>query len=63
MLSLVLIFFFSITGTGWVAWMRDSFPENYVEMSFLFETLRSFNTVHIYTNNYFKRDVQVYNRI
>ncbi|XP_058790525.1 discoidin domain-containing receptor 2-like [Phymastichus coffea] len=49
-------------GTGWVAWMRDSFPDNYVEMSFLFETLRCFNTVHIYTNNYFKRDVQVFAR-
>ncbi|KAJ8683779.1 hypothetical protein QAD02_019571, partial [Eretmocerus hayati] len=47
-------------GTGWVAWMRDNFPEKYVELAFHFDNLRTFNAVHIYSNNYFKRDVQVF---
>ena len=53
----MLIFFLS--GTGWVAWMRDSFSEDYVELTFYFDSVRIFDAVHIYTNNYFKRDVQV----
>lgn len=52
--------FLSLTaGTGWVAWLRDIFTENFVELIFEFETVLIFETVHIYTNNYFSRDVQV----
>ncbi|OXU28140.1 hypothetical protein TSAR_006706, partial [Trichomalopsis sarcophagae] len=47
-------------GTGWVAWMRDSFPDKYVELTFHFDGIRIFDAVHIYTNNYFTRDVQVF---
>ncbi|XP_011501343.1 PREDICTED: discoidin domain-containing receptor 2-like, partial [Ceratosolen solmsi marchali] len=49
-------------GTGWLAWMRDSYPDNFIELIFYFDDLRTFNAVHIYTNNYFKRDVQVFAR-
>lgn len=50
---------FLLTGTGWVAWLRDTFAENFVELIFEFEATLVFEAVHIYTNNYFSRDVQV----
>ena len=46
-------------GTGWVAWLRDTFQEKFVELIFEFEAMMIFEAVHIYTNNYFSRDVQV----
>lgn len=49
-------------GTGWVAWMRDSFDDDYVELVFEFEATWIFEAVHIYTNNYFSRDVQVFSK-
>ncbi|XP_076751763.1 discoidin domain-containing receptor 2 isoform X1 [Xylocopa sonorina] len=49
-------------GTGWVAWMRDTFEEDYVELVFEFEVTWIFEAVHIYTNNYFSRDVQVFSK-
>lgn len=52
---------FSFAGTGWVAWMRDTFVDDYVELVFEFEVIWIFEAVHIYTNNYFSRDVQVGN--
>ncbi|XP_051161942.1 discoidin domain-containing receptor 2-like [Leptopilina boulardi] len=49
-------------GSGWVAWMRDIFLNNFIELIFQFDDLRVFNAVHIYTNNYFSRDVQVFSK-
>ncbi|XP_017882704.1 discoidin domain-containing receptor 2-like isoform X2 [Ceratina calcarata] len=49
-------------GTGWVAWMRDTFEDDYVELVFEFEVTWIFEAVHIYTNNYFSRDVQVFSK-
>ncbi|XP_043248435.1 discoidin domain-containing receptor 2-like [Colletes gigas] len=49
-------------GTGWVAWMRDSLDDDYVELVFEFEVTWIFEAVHIYTNNYFSRDVQVFSK-
>ncbi|XP_050579464.1 discoidin domain-containing receptor 2-like isoform X1 [Bombus affinis] len=49
-------------GTGWVAWMRDTFVDDYVELVFEFEVIWIFEAVHIYTNNYFSRDVQVFSK-
>ncbi|XP_025155665.1 discoidin domain-containing receptor tyrosine kinase B isoform X2 [Harpegnathos saltator] len=49
-------------GTGWVAWLRDTFVENFVELIFEFEATLVFEAVHIYTNNYFSRDVQVFSK-
>ncbi|XP_015586298.1 discoidin domain-containing receptor 2 isoform X2 [Cephus cinctus] len=51
-----------VGGSGWVAWMRDSFPENFIELLFEFDDVKIFNAVHIYTNNYFTRDVQVFSK-
>ncbi|XP_046412192.1 discoidin domain-containing receptor 2-like isoform X1 [Neodiprion fabricii] len=47
-------------GTGWVAWMSDSFTENFLELVFQFDEIRIFHAVHLYANNYFSRDVQVF---
>lgn len=41
--------------------MRDTFVDDYVELVFEFEVTWIFEAVHIYTNNYFSRDVQVGN--
>ncbi|XP_003702398.2 discoidin domain-containing receptor 2 isoform X1 [Megachile rotundata] len=49
-------------GTGWIAWMRDTFEDDYVELVFEFEVTWIFEAVHIYTNNYFSRDVQVFSK-
>ncbi|KAK2586843.1 hypothetical protein KPH14_009781 [Odynerus spinipes] len=49
-------------GTGWVAWMRDTFADEFVELVFEFEISWIFEAVHIYTNNYFSRDVQVFSK-
>ncbi|XP_043505182.1 discoidin domain-containing receptor 2-like [Polistes fuscatus] len=49
-------------GTGWVAWMRDTFPNDFVEIILEFENYWIFEAVYIYTNNYFSRDVQVFSK-
>ncbi|XP_043286300.1 discoidin domain-containing receptor 2-like [Venturia canescens] len=49
-------------GTGWVAWMRDSFSDDWVDLIFEFYDVKIFDAVHIYTNNYFSRHVQVFSR-
>ncbi|XP_020282480.1 discoidin domain-containing receptor 2-like isoform X2 [Pseudomyrmex gracilis] len=48
-------------GTGWVAWLRDIFKD-FVELIFEFEAILVFDAVHIYTNNYFSRNVQVFSK-
>ncbi|KAG8230072.1 hypothetical protein J437_LFUL009191 [Ladona fulva] len=53
----------SLSGNGWVAWKNDSAgPDRHVEMIFEFDTVRNFSAVHLYTNNYFSRDVQVFSK-
>ncbi|KAI4489609.1 hypothetical protein M0802_010948 [Mischocyttarus mexicanus] len=49
-------------GNGWVAWMRDTFPNDFVEIILEFENYWIFDAVYIYTNNYFSRDVQVFSK-
>ncbi|XP_046402897.1 discoidin domain-containing receptor 2-like [Ischnura elegans] len=50
-------------GNGWVAWKNDSTgPDRHVEMIFEFDQVRNFSAVHLYTNNYFSRDVQVFSK-
>lgn len=39
--------------------MRDTFATDFVEIVLEFENYWIFEAVHIYTNNYFSRDVQV----
>ncbi|KAH0948374.1 hypothetical protein HN011_011755 [Eciton burchellii] len=50
-------------GTGWIAWLRDTFEENFVELVFEFEAILIFEAVHIYTNNYFSRNVEVFSKV
>ncbi|KDR19267.1 Discoidin domain-containing receptor 2, partial [Zootermopsis nevadensis] len=47
-------------GNGWVAWRNDSFPNHYVEMIFEFDQVRNFSVLHIFTNNFFTKNVQVF---
>jgi discoidin domain receptor family protein 2 len=55
----VLIFGFLAAGNGWVAWRNDSFPSHFVEMIFEFDQIRNFSSLHIFTNNFFTKNVQV----
>ncbi|XP_066592503.1 discoidin domain-containing receptor 2-like [Prorops nasuta] len=49
-------------GTGWIAWIHDPSKDEFVELTFKFEDILIFEAVHIYTNNYFLRDVQVFSK-
>ncbi|XP_045125645.1 LOW QUALITY PROTEIN: discoidin domain-containing receptor 2-like [Portunus trituberculatus] len=49
-------------GYEWVGWKNDSRQHQPVEITFEFETVRNFSAVHIYTNNFFTKDVQVFSR-
>ncbi|XP_046997126.1 discoidin domain-containing receptor tyrosine kinase B-like [Schistocerca americana] len=47
-------------GQGWVGWRNDSRGGQPVEIKFEFDKVREFNAVHIFCNNQFTRDVQVF---
>ncbi|XP_049771029.1 discoidin domain-containing receptor 2-like [Schistocerca cancellata] len=49
-------------GNGWVGWTNDSYPNGFVELLFEFDQVRNFSAVHIFTNNFFRKDVQVFGR-
>lgn len=49
-------------GNGWVGWKNDSFKDGYVDLVFEFDQIRNFSAVHLFTNNFFNRDVQVRNK-
>lgn len=47
-------------GNGWVGWRKESFSKKgYVELIFEFNEVRNFSAVHLYTNNFFSKNVQV----
>ncbi|KAJ3661409.1 hypothetical protein Zmor_005805 [Zophobas morio] len=46
-------------GNGWISWKNDSVPNGYVELTFEFDQIRNFTEVHLFTNNFFSRNVQV----
>lgn len=48
-----------ITGNGWVGWRKESFPQNFVELIFELDSIRNLSAVHIFTNNFFRKNVQV----
>uniref|UniRef100_A0A146LSE5 Discoidin domain-containing receptor 2 n=3 Tax=Lygus hesperus TaxID=30085 RepID=A0A146LSE5_LYGHE len=50
-------------GQGWVGWRNDTRGGAPVEIKFEFDRIREFNSVHIYCNNQFTRDVQVFSEI
>ncbi|KAK6628856.1 hypothetical protein RUM43_002672 [Polyplax serrata] len=45
---------------GWVGWKNDTRSNQPIEIKFEFEEVREFTAVHIYCNNQFTRDVQVF---
>ncbi|CAL4071671.1 unnamed protein product [Meganyctiphanes norvegica] len=47
-------------GYEWVGWKNDTRNERPIEISFEFDMVRNFSAMHIYTNNFFTRDVQVF---
>ncbi|XP_054275627.1 discoidin domain-containing receptor 2-like [Macrosteles quadrilineatus] len=47
-------------GQGWVGWRNDTRSGQPVEIKFEFDQVREFTAVHIYCNNQFLRDVQVF---
>ncbi|KAK4877698.1 hypothetical protein RN001_010204 [Aquatica leii] len=49
-------------GNGWVGWKNDSTANGYVELVFEFDQIRNFSAVHLFVNNYFTRDVQVFSK-
>ncbi|VVC28233.1 Coagulation factor 5/8 C-terminal domain,Tyrosine-protein kinase, active site,Protein kinase [Cinara cedri] len=50
-------------GNGWVGWRKESFPEQgFVELIFEFNEVRNFSAVHIFTNNFFSKNVQVFSK-
>lgn len=50
---------FYVTGNGWVGWRKEMFPKGFVELVFEFSEVRNFSAVHIFTNNFFSKNVQV----
>ncbi|BET00240.1 Discoidin domain-containing receptor [Nesidiocoris tenuis] len=50
-------------GQGWVGWRNDTRGGAPVEIKFEFDRIREFNSVHIFCNNQFTRDVQVFSEI
>ncbi|XP_039286233.1 discoidin domain-containing receptor 2-like [Nilaparvata lugens] len=49
-------------GNGWVAWRNDSFPRNYIELTFEFDVIRNFSSISIFANNWFPKNVQVFSK-
>ncbi|CAL4145492.1 unnamed protein product [Meganyctiphanes norvegica] len=47
-------------GYEWVGWKNDSFQGRPVEIIFEFDDIRIFSSIHIYTNNFFTKDTQVF---
>ncbi|XP_018915516.2 LOW QUALITY PROTEIN: discoidin domain-containing receptor 2 [Bemisia tabaci] len=47
-------------GQGWVGWRNDTRNAQPVEIKFEFDQVREFTAAHIFCNNQFTRDVQVF---
>ncbi|XP_025602982.2 discoidin domain-containing receptor 2-like [Athalia rosae] len=48
---------------GWVGWRNDTRSGHPLEIKFEFDQVREFSAVHIYSNNQFTRDVQVFSQV
>nr|XP_045589566.1 discoidin domain-containing receptor tyrosine kinase B-like isoform X2 [Procambarus clarkii] len=49
-------------GYEWVGWKNESSHTQLVEITFEFDSVRNFSAVHIYANNFFTKDTQVFSR-
>ncbi|KAH1002204.1 hypothetical protein HUJ04_008315 [Dendroctonus ponderosae] len=47
-------------GNAWVGWRNDSFEAGFLELVFEFDQLRNFSSLHLFTSNYFSKNVQVF---
>ncbi|XP_071518495.1 discoidin domain-containing receptor 2-like [Panulirus ornatus] len=47
-------------GYEWVGWRNSTRQDKPVEITFKFDTIRNFSAVHIYVNNFFTKDTQVF---
>ncbi|XP_043477565.1 discoidin domain-containing receptor 2-like [Leptopilina heterotoma] len=50
-------------GQGWVGWRNDTRSNRPLEVKFEFDHVREFSAVHIYCNNQFTKDVQVFSEV
>ncbi|RZF32590.1 hypothetical protein LSTR_LSTR011037 [Laodelphax striatellus] len=50
-------------GNGWVGWRNDSRKGRPVEITFEFDQVREFTSVHLYCNNEFTKDIQVFSEV
>ncbi|XP_050420548.1 discoidin domain-containing receptor tyrosine kinase B-like isoform X3 [Adelges cooleyi] len=49
-------------GNGWIGWRKESFTKGFIELIFEFDEVRNFSAVHIFTNNFFSKNVQVFSK-
>ncbi|XP_042885478.1 discoidin domain-containing receptor 2-like [Penaeus japonicus] len=47
-------------GYEWIGWKNDTRQTRPVEITFEFDAVRNFSALHIYTNNFFTKDTQVF---
>lgn len=52
--------FYEQNAQGWVGWKNDTRENKPIEINFEFDKVREFSAVHIYCNNQFMKDVQVF---
>ncbi|CAN0340646.1 discoidin domain-containing receptor 2 [Lampetra fluviatilis] len=50
-------------GYDYVGWSNDSLAEDYVEMDFLFDSVRNFTAMKIHCNNMFSHGVKIFSRV
>lgn len=50
-------------GAGWVGWRNDTRANQPIEIKFEFDKVREFNSVHLYCNNEFTKEVQVFSEV
>ncbi|XP_015177984.1 PREDICTED: epithelial discoidin domain-containing receptor 1-like [Polistes dominula] len=48
---------------GWVGWRNDTRNDQPIEIKFEFDVVREFSAIHIYCNNQFTRDVQIFSQV
>ncbi|KAK3866940.1 hypothetical protein Pcinc_027555 [Petrolisthes cinctipes] len=49
-------------GYEWIGWKNTTRPQGYVDLTFQFDGIRNFSAVHIYANNFFTKETQVFSR-
>lgn len=54
--------FYTENSQGWVGWKNDIRGSNPVEIVFEFDSVREFSTLHIFCNNQFTKEVQVFSK-